>query len=305
MPEVGGRTPTTTSTRTSAGGMCIIGGADEASQIQSLTERVTALERRLALLLGGDVEAGQLSDISQQVGWVHGITYLGTPGWTRTAAGTLIPPPGWSFFPKDGSGWTLSDGSVYHGVSMDENGVIQFGFQSDGTVSGAKVDEWDAGAGAPDYAYFSLAPDVTETRDITIFSNSFAINVDGDYDGSITFKPSQAGLYAISCNAVYAGDAPASGTVIVTHTDVIAGPGGVYGSQKFEIQRIHTIFGESVEPDTAASGFSGHFDIVRVTAANQSVTIGTEAVAYPAANMPANFHISNVSVKIVRLGSLT
>lgn len=102
----------------SVGGTCWIGGADESGQIQALTRRVADLERQIGLLLGGDVQTGQLSYISSQIGWVHGVSFMGSTGWTRTEYGTLIPPPGFSLV---GSG-LLGSGSGMQAVVGDEDG---------------------------------------------------------------------------------------------------------------------------------------------------------------------------------------
>src|ERR1043165_9887846 len=57
------------------------------NQVRDLQQRVAELEAKIT-------QANQLSDFSQQVGWVGGITYMGTSGWKQTEYGTLIPPPG-------------------------------------------------------------------------------------------------------------------------------------------------------------------------------------------------------------------
>jgi hypothetical protein len=117
-----------------AGGVCWSGGADEASEIESLKERVAKLERALQYVLGQDISAGQLSDISQVAGWIYDVEYMGKPGWTKTSIGTLIPPAGLSL---SSLGFKMSDGNDYPLVVMDENGVLQYGFTSGGAVKGA------------------------------------------------------------------------------------------------------------------------------------------------------------------------
>jgi hypothetical protein len=117
-------------------GVCAISPSDLVGYVGNLINRVKDLEQKVAELQAGNVEVNQLSDLSQQVGWVGGITYAGVSGWTQTEYGTLIPPPGFSLV---GSQFTLSDGNQYTGVSVDENGVIQFGFTATGAVTGASA----------------------------------------------------------------------------------------------------------------------------------------------------------------------
>jgi hypothetical protein len=139
MPEVGGRTPTTnTAPRTPStdSGVCAISPSDLVGYTGNALNRIKDLEQRVAELEAANVEVNQLSDLSQQIGWVGGITYMGIPGWTQTEYGTLIPPAGVSL---SSLGFTMSDGNQYPFVVMDENGVLQFGFDTSGNVSGASV----------------------------------------------------------------------------------------------------------------------------------------------------------------------
>jgi hypothetical protein len=191
-----------------AGGVCWSGGADEASEIESLKERVAKLERALQYVLGQDISAGQLSDISQNAGWIYGVEYMGVEGWTKTNAGTLIPPAGFSL---SGSGlfkmydFCTGEQQDYQGVSVDENGVIQFGFKPTGEVCGEKVDYWDAGgaagSGATEQPYalytennvYSLTNTTQASRDVTINVDSVA-----DSNGLIEFTFVEPGLYLCS-----------------------------------------------------------------------------------------------------------
>jgi hypothetical protein len=139
MPEVGGRTPTTnTAPRTPStdSGVCAISPSDLVGYTGNALNRIKDLEQRVAELEAANVEANQLSDLSQQIGWVGDITYMGVPGWTQTSYGTLIPPAGVSL---SSLGFTMSDGNQYPFVVMDEDGVLQFGFDTSGNVSGASV----------------------------------------------------------------------------------------------------------------------------------------------------------------------
>jgi hypothetical protein len=191
------RTPTT-----SAGGLCVTGGADEATQIRSLTERVAKLEQALQYMLGEDISASQLSDISQNAGWVTGITYMGTPGWTRTAAGTLIPPAGFSL---SGSGlfsmYDFCTGAQkdYQGVVMDEDRVLQFGFTPLGEMCGEKVQAWDTAAtnATPDYGFKALNGG-TETRNVSFGAIDSSVS-----SGGLTVTVTNGGIWHVEGSVFY------------------------------------------------------------------------------------------------------
>lgn len=122
----GGRTTTDS-------GVCAISPSDLVGYTGNALNRLKELEQRVAELEAKNTEVNQLSDLSQQVGWVGGITYLGTAGWTQTAAGTLIPPPGVSLSTL---GITMSDGNSYQMVVVNEDGTLTYGFTATGGVGG-------------------------------------------------------------------------------------------------------------------------------------------------------------------------
>ncbi len=141
MGTLGTRTPTTSDTRNSTtntadSGVCAISPSDLVGYTGNALNRIKDLEQRVTELEAANVQVNQLSDLSQQVGWVGGVEYMGTAGWTQTEYGTLIPPAGVSF---SSLGFTLSDGNTYPFVVMDENGVLQYGFTATGGVGGAAV----------------------------------------------------------------------------------------------------------------------------------------------------------------------
>src|SRR3990170_2607955 len=115
-------------------GVCAISPSDLVGYTGNALNRIKDLEQRVAELEAAIVQVNQLSDLSQQVGWVGNVEYMGTTGWTQTEYGTLIPPPGVSFSTL---GFTLSDGNTYPFVVMDSDGVLQYGFTATGGVSGA------------------------------------------------------------------------------------------------------------------------------------------------------------------------
>jgi hypothetical protein len=191
MPVVGGRTPTTnTAPRTPStdSGVCAISPSDLVGYTGNALNRIKDLEQRVAELEAANVEVNQLSDLSQQIGWVGGITYMGVPGWTQTSYGTLIPPAGVSL---SSLGFTMSDGNQYPFVVMDENGVLQFGFDTSGNVSGAS---------SPSKSYISLnTPTATPGGSIT-WGGTSVLSTDGifSFNGTTTVTITQTGVYAYS-----------------------------------------------------------------------------------------------------------
>jgi len=191
--------------------MCSTSPFDQQSQIDNLIDRVEELERIISEVLGVNIHADQLSDISQQVGWVYGITFMGTPGWIQTASGSLIPPPGFSLMGPDG-GMLLADGNYYYGASVDSDGALQFGFTASGGVAGALADTWNTAAANSEqdyaratYMYFlGYTGWYTESRGATIGTKST-----GSSTGEINITVTEAGLYHVSAGFA----ARVSGTV--------------------------------------------------------------------------------------------
>jgi hypothetical protein len=181
-----------------ASSICAISPSDTASTIGNLLERIEALELALSQVLGANLHANTLGDISSQVGWVYGVEYMGIPGWIQTEYGTLIPPAG---FTLSGSGIQLFNSCTgefedYQAVVMDENGVLQWGASAAGNLCGAKVEEWnDAAANAvnQDYAHVSWLAGTGDlyngTRGVTSSPSIAGIDIE------ITFTVSTAGVY--------------------------------------------------------------------------------------------------------------
>lgn len=114
MEDTGGTTST----------MCEITPSDLAGMVDNLVSRVVNLEQTVSQLLGVNMEANQLSDISEDLGWVTGVTYLGEEGWTQTPSGTLIPPAGWTGLSSviDGvTGWSSGAG-LKAAISLESTG---------------------------------------------------------------------------------------------------------------------------------------------------------------------------------------
>lgn len=120
-------------------GVCAISPSDLVGSVGNLINVVKELQQDVAELKAQNVEVNQLSDLSQNVGWVGGIEYMGVPGWTQTEYGSLIPPPGVSLsslgiFPP-----TIPGGAGQQLVIYDEDGNLVFGADTVGQLSGSGI----------------------------------------------------------------------------------------------------------------------------------------------------------------------
>lgn len=217
-----------------AGTMCAISPSDNISTLGNLLSRIEKLELALSQVLGANLHASTLGDISSQVGWVYGVDYMGVPGWIRTEANTLIPPAGFTFL---GAGLTLSDGNTYNAVYYDENGVLQFGFGTDGTISGSQAPptkfaiitkETDAPifnwVGGTDVEYPRLR-ELYDPSNLVDIDNDpspmFIIQRSGYYNVSITANLSSTGISVFGASFGFMWD--------LTQTDYRDDPNGARG----------------------------------------------------------------------------
>lgn len=183
----GKSTPTTTDS-----GVCAISPSDLVGYTGNALNRLKELEQRVAELEAKNTEVNQLSDLSQQVGWVGNVTYMGQPGWTQTEYGTLIPPPGVSL---SSLGFLMSDGNTYPFVVMDENGVLQYGFTATGGIGGASVGKVKVArlGQTVSTTYTAISPHTKLTLDYVAENNDSIVSLASN---AVTFA--FAGLYAIS-----------------------------------------------------------------------------------------------------------
>lgn len=152
---------------------CSISPSDNVGIIENFLHRIEELEKVVSQLSASNILANQLSDLSQQIGWVGGITYMGIEGWTQTEYGTLIPPAGVSL--SSLSNWYDSltnnpcnpydsDGNLRQELHLsvyDSDGNLNFGTGCGGQLVGTKVDEWDTAAastGPMDYCDVNYQP---------------------------------------------------------------------------------------------------------------------------------------------------
>ena len=173
--------------------ICAVSPLDQQGAIDNLVSRVEELERIVSELLGANLNANQLSDISQQVGWVYGITYMGVEGWIQTASGSLIPPAGWTL---SGSGILVdSDGVEYQGVLMDSDGVLQYGYTASGGVAGVLAEGY-----AKDTMVLSAASQTLDSfNEALIFSAiQFQSGSSISWNGSTTLTLDLPGTYIVT-----------------------------------------------------------------------------------------------------------
>ena len=215
-------------------GVCAISPSDLVGFVGNALSRIKELEQRVAELEAANVEANQLSDISQQVGWVGGVEYMGMPGWTQTEYGSLIPPPGVSLsmlgiFPP-----TIAGGTPNQLVIYDNDGNLVFGADADGQLSGTMASSSNV---ALMYTQNPLLPATTtndsETATYTeIFDPSGMVS----FVSSEQFTLSTSGIYLLtliaSINAYNDPDNEAKGKVVwnisgnVTTYDPVNYPNG-------------------------------------------------------------------------------
>lgn len=166
-------------------GVCAISPSDLVGYVGNIINRVKELEQKVAELEAKNTEVDQLSDLSQQVGWVGGITYMGTEGWTQTEYGSLIPP----------LGWTLADAGLLP-PSLGGSGLQMVYTDADGNIS-------TASAGGQTLVLSTSAQllgfgEAIDWED-ELFSNSTAMSWSGD-----TITLPSPGTYAISLQLISA-----------------------------------------------------------------------------------------------------
>lgn len=190
-----------------ASSMCAISPSDLVGTIGNLISRIEDLEFALSQVLGANLHANTLGDISSQVGWVYNVEYMGIPGWIQTEYGTLIPPAG---FTLSGSGiqmWNACTGEFedYQAVVMDSDGVLQWGASAAGNLCGAKVEEWNGAAlgGTLDYYIAAPAGHGSGSRGITLTSSTVTTSGGHIKSASYTLTVSRAGVYSIGASCIF------------------------------------------------------------------------------------------------------
>jgi len=178
--------------------ICNISPSDQAGQVDNLVTRIEKLEQTVAELVAADISANQLSDLSQQAGWITGVTYLGTEGWTQTPAGTLIPPTGLALT-------TLING---FGVGVQSSGFAGGAVGIDGIkyVYGGYLT--DIASGGTHYLHVSSAlSSLAELGDTTLAAGDVH---NSTYTGWRTTDDAAANFIVIADVEIIAGTAPPS-----------------------------------------------------------------------------------------------
>jgi len=264
-----------------ASSVCTISPADNEAIINNLIARIEKLEFDLSQVLGANLHANTLGDVSSQVGWVYGIEYMGIPGWTQTEYGTLIPPAG---FTLSGSGMQLYNSCTgefedYQAVVMDSDGVLQWGATAAGNLCGTKVEQWNnaVAIAEPPLAYLSSGVN-TSNGGMTINSNSMS----SDMGGAQVTVPN-AGYYLISAGgaaSLPSGPTSSWSYFLIVSKNSSSNVGGQSGAAPGEV--LHPIYlnwtgivsaaaGDTFEYETQIPGVGAelvvnkYFSIVRIS----------------------------------------
>ncbi len=234
-------------------GVCSITPSDLVGATGNAINRLLDLEQRVAELEAKIVSANQLSDLSQQVGWVGGVTYMGVDGWTQTEYGTLIPPPGVSL---SSLGITVPNvGSALQFMVMDENGNLVLGIDELGQLLGTAGTAINA-ISLSDYAIRDNVTD--ESRGITVVSGVDNITMTVSKDG-IYYAAGAGGAYP---GLTVTGKLQSTAGDIMTNTfqDLVGASGnfsfGPSTSGLFKVAAGDSVaYSVSTSPGGAAVGF--------------------------------------------------
>lgn len=199
---------------TTTGGVCWIDPADQQAYNNDILTRLTKIEKVLSLLLGMDISAASLADLSSSAGSLTDVMAV-----LSNAAGGWITDGTFTGVAISSLGWTLSDGNVFPVVTMVD-GVLQFGFTQGGAAAGTLVDYWNAGGaasgtptGIPAYADVGWHQDVLATdilKNITIASRSRGAGV-----GTIKLNFAATGKYLCIGNVTqYVSPGATAGAII-------------------------------------------------------------------------------------------
>jgi hypothetical protein len=273
------------STSTTDTGVCSITPSDLVGYTGSALNRIKDLEQRVAELEAKIVQANQLSDLAQQVGWVGGIEYMGVGGWTQTEYGTLIPPEGWTLA---GSGIIPNLGPGMQLVYTDAEGNI---ISASDLVSGGAMDN---------YAFYQA--DSQEANQIS--SGVDFIIVDppspaSDPSMSVRFQVSEPGLYLVTASGDWNMSSISGGSGGWTgRIDFDAGT--TSGGSQLGEMGICSVLGFSADAGVTvvndnAHGISGSM-VFRLSAGNY-INVAISAAAHGGASFGATaMSGSNVSV---------
>jgi hypothetical protein len=280
-----------------ASSICAISPSDLVGTLGNLITRIEQLEFQLSQVVGANLHTEQLSNISEQVGWVYGVEYMGIPGWTQTEYGTLIPPAGFTLL---GSGMTLSDGNTYSAVVMDENGVLQYGFTTDGQITGSASVASVYGMVAAGFSYggTTLAePDQLYFKGVTRGSSAFSTASSlSPISRQETWTVGSSGLYLASmaaCSEISGATGLAYSTATVSAQ--CSNPTPIL---------FHTVHRPSLAPGNDEKA-SAEFTVTVRLNAGDSVIFSFGHGAQIETGTVAGYHAVAEHVSLVKVGSLT
>jgi hypothetical protein len=281
-----------------AGSICAISPSDLVGTIGNLISRIEDLEFALSQVLGANLHANTLGDISSQVGWVYNVEYMGVPGWIQTEYGTLIPPPGFTIL---GSGMTLSDGNTYSAVLMDSDGVLQYGFTTGGQITGnaalgSTYGIWSSGGS---HGGTNADPDQIYFKDVTVLSSTLSTAVSSTpVTRTASWRVNSSGMYMISM----AGMVRLTGTTGIPLATMIMSVLANTSSNQLSYE-VSSYWEQINSFNLTTNSFTVPARFYAGDVVTFSYT-GTHVAPLGPATV-ANYHLNNIYVSLVKVGSLT
>jgi len=194
-------TPAGTSGYVGTGGggeLCLVSPSDMAGQIDNILTRLAKVEQVLSVLLGMDITAGSLDEISQNLGTMTMATLINAArGWTTegTFSGVAISTLGWKMYNP-----CTGQEENFPIVITNPDGSLNFGATENGTLCGSSVEAWNTavtGSTLLDYGLFDYQGSVYQTRGTSISLSSVSAGSLGA-SAEIVANINQAGLYMAS-----------------------------------------------------------------------------------------------------------
>lgn len=296
-----------------ASSICTISPEDTTAVLGNLISRIEKLEFNLSQILGANLHANQLSDLSSQVGWVYNVEYMGVPGWIQTEYGTLIPPAG---FTMSTSGIQLFNSCTgefedYQAVVMDSDGVLRWGASTAGNLCGSKVEEWDAAAAnvSPDYYIYRQGIAMATSNPYEAGRNTTRHSDTGlatDEGFTLNVLLSNAGLYEVSVGGMWSISRSGSQTGITTNASINArayvGSSNNYGYASQSEVDAFTYIGGVGDPNLTVETAESSATLTHIFDVPAGALIECEASFTPVGSYSVNQR-TGIYVTIVRIGT--